>query len=229
MIQAVLVRAAWLVGSGSARLVNDGDTLPLSRCSARTSERACAKHRPLCTRTLMASKFHRSTAPVRQKKDICSARDGFTQWSRTSVGSCHFDDLQRHLAGKFNHVESNGGVAMGKLGRCIERESRSARWIKAVVRSSGGAEVAAVITNISGGGCRIRAAAPFEVGELIEIVMPRLGSISAYIRWSEAEHSGAQFVLGSDDWSGPARNEAAAHCGVRPEGSQRGAAYPSCA
>jgi hypothetical protein len=81
-----------------------------------------------------------------------------------------------------------------------ERASRSPRWIDASVRSRTHPRIEAVISNISDGGCRIEAAAEFAVGEAVEIMVPRLGSISAIIRWSEAGHSGAAFVPGSDSW-----------------------------
>lgn len=80
------------------------------------------------------------------------------------------------------------------------RASRSPRWIDASVRSRTHAGIGAVISNISDAGCRIEAAAEFAVGEAVEIVVPRLGSISAVIRWSEAGQSGAAFIPGSDSW-----------------------------
>ena len=84
-----------------------------------------------------------------------------------------------------------------------ERPSRSARWIDARVRSRGQPEIPAVISNISEAGCRIESAVAFEAGEPIEILVPRLGSVSAVIKWSEAGHSGAAFVPDSDHWLHP--------------------------
>jgi hypothetical protein len=84
-----------------------------------------------------------------------------------------------------------------------ERAGRSPRWIDASVRGRGKPEVCATISNISNSGCRIETAAPLRSGELIEIVVPRLGSISAYIRWTEKGHSGAEFVTGSETWLNP--------------------------
>jgi hypothetical protein len=80
------------------------------------------------------------------------------------------------------------------------RASRSNRWLDARVRSRRRPEVPAIISNISEAGCCIEAAAEYEPGEPIEIVVPRLGSISATVKWSEAGHSGAAFVVGSDRW-----------------------------
>ena len=84
-----------------------------------------------------------------------------------------------------------------------ERPSRSHRWLDARVRSRLKPEVPAIISNISEAGCCIEAAAEFEAGEQIEILVPRLGSITATVRWSNAGHSGAAFVAGSDQWLVP--------------------------
>ena len=84
-----------------------------------------------------------------------------------------------------------------------ERASRSPRWLDARVRSKRRAEVSAVISNISEAGCCIEAATDFDTDEQIEIVVPRLGSISATVKWSEAGHSGAAFVVGTGRWLVP--------------------------
>jgi hypothetical protein len=100
---------------------------------------------------------------------------------------------------------------MGKNGQ-QERAGRSPRWIDASVRSKRQPEVGATISNISNSGCRIESSAQFRSGELIDIVVPRLGSISAHIRWSQGRLSGAEFVAGSESWLNP-DPEAAAYVG----------------
>ena len=87
--------------------------------------------------------------------------------------------------------------------RIKARESRSVRWIDAQIRSKRCAAVSAVISNISNSGCCIRSPTPLEVGEAVEIIVPRLGSISAHIRWQHGKHAGAEFVAGSDSWLMP--------------------------
>lgn len=84
-----------------------------------------------------------------------------------------------------------------------ERASRSQRWLDARVRSKRQPEVSAIISNISEAGCCIEVATRFQAGEHIEIMVPRLGSIAATVKWSEAGHSGAAFVAGSDQWLVP--------------------------
>ena len=84
-----------------------------------------------------------------------------------------------------------------------DRASRSHRWIDARVRSRHQPEVPAIISNISEAGCCIEASAGFEAGEEVEIVVPRLGSIAAMVRWSHSGHSGAVFVIGSGRWLVP--------------------------
>jgi len=84
-----------------------------------------------------------------------------------------------------------------------KRPSRSPRWIDARVRSKHRPEVSAIISNISDAGCCIEAAAQFREGERVDIMVPRLGSISATVKWSQAGHSGAVFLAGSDQWLMP--------------------------
>ena len=112
---------------------------------------------------------------------------------------------------------------MAKRQQWIQRESRSARWTDASVRSKRVAEAPAVITNISTRGGRIRSAAVFEAGELIQIVVPRLGLIAAQVRWSERGDLGAEFVVGSDSWDKPAPDRAAAEKAFREPPRSSGA------
>lgn len=89
---------------------------------------------------------------------------------------------------------------MAERRQWMKRESRSAKWLDASVRSKARAEAPAVITNISARGCRITSTAAFEIGELIQIMVPRLGVIAAHVRWCQGRDFGAEFVLGSDSW-----------------------------
>lgn len=94
-----------------------------------------------------------------------------------------------------------------------ERAGRSQRWIDATVRSKRQREISAIISNISQAGCCIESAATFEVGERVEILVPRLGSIFGHIRWSQGSNAGAEFILGSDDWLVPDPDAAAYRAG----------------
>jgi hypothetical protein len=96
------------------------------------------------------------------------------------------------------------------MGHLLQRASRSPRWIDARVRSKRQPEFSAVISNISETGCCIESAVTFEIGELVEILVPRLGSIVAAVKWSDSGHSGAAFIAGSDEWLIP-DSEAAAY------------------
>lgn len=93
-----------------------------------------------------------------------------------------------------------------------ERAGRSQRWIDATVHSNQ-REISAIISNISQAGCCIESAASFKLGELVEIVVPRLGSICGHIRWSQGYHAGAEFILGSDNWLVPDPDAAAYRAG----------------
>jgi len=49
----------------------------------------------------------------------------------------------------------------------------------------------------SRGGCRLNTRAPLEIGEMIRIEVPRLGGITALVRWAKGFDAGAAFVIDS--------------------------------
>jgi hypothetical protein len=63
-----------------------------------------------------------------------------------------------------------------------------------------GSAFAAVITNISNRGCRIRTSETLVVGEVIVLDLPRLGTLSAEVRWSKLGSVGLCFIMGTEAW-----------------------------
>ena len=90
-----------------------------------------------------------------------------------------------------------------------QRESRTTTWVKATVANESGKDICAVITNVSNCGCRLKAEQSFEVGEVVRLVVPGLGALSAKIRWSDRGQAGAEFIAGSDDWAAAPRRGSA--------------------
>lgn len=82
--------------------------------------------------------------------------------------------------------------------RWTVRESRSPVWVQAILRRSDQPDLTTVIANVSNGGCRVRLNEALTTGEFVEVVVPRLGTLLATVRWSDARTSGLQFVFGSE-------------------------------
>ena len=78
-----------------------------------------------------------------------------------------------------------------------DRESRSPTLANVTVRQRAAADLPAVITNISNRGCHIKSGESLTPGELVEIVVPRLGSLLASVRWTSFNDSGLEFVAPS--------------------------------
>ncbi len=55
-----------------------------------------------------------------------------------------------------------------------------------------GSEVAAIVINLSLGGCCL--IGPFRVGERLTVKIPKIGSLAAEIRWALMGRAGARFV-----------------------------------
>ena len=89
---------------------------------------------------------------------------------------------------------------MNSLCSRVERASRCARRVNAFVRREDGREIAAVLTNISTGGCELMVGEPLTVDELVRIEFPRIGGMAARIRWMTGSYAGAEFVPQSDVW-----------------------------
>lgn len=97
------------------------------------------------------------------------------------------------------------------------QEDCSARWVDARLRSSRHVAAPAIIGDISNSSCKIQTGANLAIGELIEIMVPRLGSMRANVRWKKGKQFGADFIAGSDSWAVP---DPAADPGHAPPSSE---------
>lgn len=101
----------------------------------------------------------------------------------------------KRQANVYSYESSPGSMGDAVIrSRWIERESRSPRWVEAILLSNDGKELPVIITNISYNGCRIRAGAKLPVGQKVDIEVPRLGRISMEIRWAERGDAGGRFT-----------------------------------
>jgi hypothetical protein len=74
-----------------------------------------------------------------------------------------------------------------------------AREVRYAVRatttmSTNGAVAAAVVMNISNGGCRITTEAPLRSGDRLHLVVEPLGMVDAEVRWTNETDAGLKFI-----------------------------------
>jgi hypothetical protein len=69
--------------------------------------------------------------------------------------------------------------------------------IEGVVHRPDGRQIPAKISNFSDLGCRVQAPEPFRIGERLQIAVPRIGNLTAQVRWSLPGAAGTRFLT---DW-----------------------------
>ena len=73
-----------------------------------------------------------------------------------------------------------------------ERGLRHSVRLDASVVRGDGAEVAAIVTDLSLDGCCL--IGPFRIGERVTVKIPKVGSLAAEIRWAFMGRAGARFL-----------------------------------
>ena len=76
----------------------------------------------------------------------------------------------------------------------IKRRDRREVKVAAVAHLSDGAEIAVQITNMSAEGCQLEAEQTLGIGEKLRLAVPRLGEVSAQVRWSFGSKAGLYFL-----------------------------------
>ena len=79
-----------------------------------------------------------------------------------------------------------------KSGSWPDRRRRHAVRLEAAVTRDDGETFTSDVTDLSLEGCRLSGA--FRIGEQIRLKIPRIGRLSAEIRWAFMDHAGARFV-----------------------------------
>jgi hypothetical protein len=87
---------------------------------------------------------------------------------------------------------------MERLQGWIGRKDRHLVEIDAVVHRTDGRQEEVKLSNFSDEGCRIEALEDFQIGERLQIAIPRMGQIKAQVRWALPGSAGARFVAESD-------------------------------
>ena len=78
------------------------------------------------------------------------------------------------------------------------RKDRYAVEIDAVVYRTDGRKFPVTLSNFSEQGCRVETGEEFQVGERLQIAVPRMGNLKAQVRWSLPGAAGTRFLTESD-------------------------------
>lgn len=78
------------------------------------------------------------------------------------------------------------------------REDRDPVEIDAVVHRHDGSTQTVRLTNFSNEGCRIETEGGLQIGERLQIAIPRIGQMKAQIRWALPGVAGARFLIERD-------------------------------
>jgi hypothetical protein len=79
-----------------------------------------------------------------------------------------------------------------KSGLWPDRRRRHAVRLEAAVTRNDGSTVTSTVTDLSLDGCCLTGS--FIIGERIQVKIPRIGMLSAEIRWSFMDRAGARFI-----------------------------------
>jgi hypothetical protein len=86
----------------------------------------------------------------------------------------------------------------------MEREqqdwlSRSARRHVSLIgtaRRADGGSLRVLVSNLSYEGCKLMSEKRLSIGEIVNVTMPGLGTMSAQVRWTAENKAGLSFLLG---------------------------------
>jgi hypothetical protein len=78
------------------------------------------------------------------------------------------------------------------------RRDRLPVEIEAVVHRTDGSKLPVKLTNFSDQGCRIECSDEFQIGERLQIAVPRMGHVKAQVRWAIPGSAGTRFLTESD-------------------------------
>lgn len=102
-------------------------------------------------------------------------------------------DMQKHYPMLLTLPSRVGRGAMREPG-FIKREPRVDTKYKASLIDSDGAKLTVVVIDISASGCRMETDGTLQIGERVEIEVPRYGTYPAQIRWALGNEAGAVFL-----------------------------------
>jgi hypothetical protein len=83
---------------------------------------------------------------------------------------------------------------MPRMHGWVGRKDRNPVEIDAVVQRDDGSKAEVRLSDLTDEGCRIETDNHFRIGEQLQIAIPRLGQLSAQVRWALPGSAGARFL-----------------------------------
>jgi hypothetical protein len=87
---------------------------------------------------------------------------------------------------------------MPRIHEWVGRKDRNPVEIDAVVQRDDGSRAEVRLSDLTEDGCRIETDDHFRIGEQVQIAIPRLGQLSAQVRWALPGSAGARFLAESE-------------------------------
>jgi len=87
---------------------------------------------------------------------------------------------------------------MRRMHGWVGRKDRNPVEIDAVVQRDDGSKAEVRLSDLTDEGCRIETDDHFRIGEQLQIAIPRLGELSAQVRWALPGSAGAQFLANTE-------------------------------
>ena len=87
---------------------------------------------------------------------------------------------------------------MRRMHGWVGRKDRNPVEIDAVVQRDDGSKAEVRLSDLTDDGCRIETDDHFRIGEQLQIAIPRLGELSAQVRWALPGSAGARFLTNTE-------------------------------
>lgn len=87
---------------------------------------------------------------------------------------------------------------MRRMHGWVGRKDRNPVEIDAVVQRDDGSKAEVRLSDLTDDGCRIETDDHFRIGEQLQIAIPRLGELSAQVRWALPGSAGARFLANTE-------------------------------
>ena len=79
----------------------------------------------------------------------------------------------------------------------VARANRNRTSVNGVAYRSDGSWVRVHMTNLSYDGCKLLTDQPFDIGEQLTLVLPRMSHMAVQVRWTGENEVGVRFLLGT--------------------------------
>lgn len=95
-------------------------------------------------------------------------------------------------------LELRRELVMNGIYGWVGRKDRHPVTVDAIVRRADGSTSSVKLTNCTDEGCCLESGDDFLIGERLDIAIPRMGQLSAQVRWALPGSAGAKFLTEGD-------------------------------